>query len=87
VTRTVAQEAIARLEEGGVLLKTGDGKKGSPFRYWRHRVEIHSAGTPPLSRGRMNSSTIGADSGLFENGDRPEEHEMLSAATPVVAAE
>jgi hypothetical protein len=35
----------------------------------------------------MNSSTIGADSGLFENGDRPEEHEMLSAATPVVAAE
>jgi DNA-binding transcriptional ArsR family regulator len=35
VPRATAQRAAKKLEEGGILSKVGDGKKGNPFRYFR----------------------------------------------------
>ena len=38
IQRTTAQRAIEILTTERKLLRTGDGKKGSPYRYWRPRV-------------------------------------------------
>lgn len=44
VRRTSGQEAIAALLELGRLSRTGEGKRGSPYRYWVPApTEIHSA--------------------------------------------
>jgi predicted transcriptional regulator len=56
LTRTVAQNAIKKLTETGVVRRTGRGKKGSPYRYFR-AIAV-SATTQITSYGRNRN---GAD--------------------------
>jgi hypothetical protein len=51
VRRTNGQEAISALLELGQLVRNGDGKRGSPYRYWAPPTpEFLSAGTTSVVR-------------------------------------
>lgn len=54
VRRTNGQEAISALLELGQLVRNGDGKRGSPYRYWAPPTpEFLSAGTTSVVRNQQ----------------------------------
>lgn len=66
VKRTAAQEALRALVEEGLLARCGEGKRGSPYRYWRPGGgELLSAATPsPIAAERKSSEGKGTPSPL-----------------------
>src|SRR5215216_4314406 len=75
VKRTVGQEAIREHLNAGRLHRTGEGKKGDPYRYWRppDEDEHDSAAAQDSTAGNTRAPTL--------------EREKRSAAGPVVPAE
>lgn len=68
VRRTTGQEAIAVLADVRALLRTGEGKKGSPFRYYAPGAsEMLSAGTTHIGRqkeiGHADARTLSVSEG------------------------
>ena len=77
VKRTVGQEVLRSLVEAGILTRIGEGKRGSPYRYWKPS-EKDSAGTP----------VDAAESNEVIFTEPGEQEEFLSAAsTPLRPAE
>lgn len=56
IRRTTAQEAVQALEAQGKLRRIGDGKKGSPYRYYK--AATHSAGTDTHTAAETIVTTI-----------------------------
>jgi rubrerythrin len=57
VKRTVAQEALRSLVDAGVLLRIGEGKRGSPYRYWKPEEKLF-AGSPVDAAERNHEETL-----------------------------
>jgi hypothetical protein len=51
--RTTAQKAIESLLEAGKLRRTGEGVKGSPYRYWRPTSPEDPPDEPPSGGDQM----------------------------------
>ena len=54
--RTTAQKAIESLLEAGELRRVGEGKKGSPYRYWRPTGQGDPPDEPEPKDGQMRSA-------------------------------
>jgi len=61
--RTVATDALAELAEAGTIRRVGEGKRGSPYRYYKPLSESEKDtsalkdGVPDERKNRLNPST------------------------------
>jgi hypothetical protein len=96
VKRTVGQGSIREHLEAGRLCRTGEGKRGDPYRYWRpaegemvsavsrERVAAESNENPGTSDEKVSAATQGAPA--ERNGHDLETSEKVSAGTPSLYA-
>jgi 5S rRNA maturation endonuclease (ribonuclease M5) len=55
IKRTVATEALAKLSDAGTVRRVGEGKKGSPYRYYKPAPdEQKDSSETPAGSGQMN---------------------------------
>jgi hypothetical protein len=100
VKRTVGQGAIREHLDAGRLCRTGEGKRGDPFRYWRpadgemlsaaYREEAPAesifARGPDRDPDAENVSAATQGAPAESNGHNAETSEKVSAGTPTVRA-
>ena len=58
VKPTVGKEALKQLAEHGALARTGGGKKGSPYRYWRPTVAGNDSAATPVVAADPNDTAV-----------------------------
>jgi hypothetical protein len=100
VKRTVGQGAIREYLDAGRLCRTGEGKKGDPFRYWKPGdgekgsaaskgeapAESNSVGDPERDQTTEYVSAAAQGPAAERNGHDPETKEKGSAGTSSLSA-